>query len=166
MAKFEFVGFCARGEAEDLVAEADAENRFFQFHGFANDVVERREDGGVAGAVGDEDAVEFDSGFDEIVAPWDADDREIAGEEISDDVVFHAAVDADDGLFSAFVGLWFFYGDLVHEGFVEVGIVEIWCLGIFNQDFAEHGACLTEGYSEGTGVDAGDGWNFVFLEPF
>ena len=56
VAEFQFEGAAAVGVGEELVAEADAEDRFFadELAEFAVDVAER---GRVAGAVGEEDAV-------------------------------------------------------------------------------------------------------------
>ena len=39
-----------------------------------------------------------------------------------------------------------------------------WVL-VFGDDFAEHCAVGSEALGEGSGVDAGDCWDFVFFEP-
>ena len=60
MAEAHFQGFCADSEADELVSQANAENRFAAFHQFLygfDGVVARL---GVAGAVGQENAVRIE----------------------------------------------------------------------------------------------------------
>ena len=109
VAEFEFISFGASGEAHDLRAEADAEDWFVHGEGFFDDGVKFGEHCGIARAIGHEDAVVFEAGGDEVVVPWNANDGEVAGEEVAHDVVLHAAIDGDDGFFAFFVGLDFFW---------------------------------------------------------
>lgn len=105
----EFVGGGAGGVGEHLNAEADAEDGFLEGEGFLEDLVEGFEEGGVSGAVGNEDAVKSYPGANKVVVPGYADDGEVAGEEGAEDVVFHAAVDGDDGFGAVAVGGDFFW---------------------------------------------------------
>ena len=103
MAKFQFESFGAGRDGEHLCAEADAEDRFFEFEAFADDFVEFCWDGWVAGAVGDENSVEIFAGLDEVVVPGGAEDCDVAIEEAAEDVEFHSAVDADDFFVTSFI---------------------------------------------------------------
>ncbi len=106
VAEFEFVGGRAHGQAEELVAEADAEDRLFADEIFEGglDVVDGLR---VAGAVGDEDAVGL-VGEDFVGGGVGRDDGDAASGlgEVAEDIAFEAAVDGDDiaGRFAMMVG--------------------------------------------------------------
>src|SRR5947209_7696852 len=96
MAEFKFVGCGANRAAEELVAEANAEN---------GDLAERTldggdgvvEDGGVAGAIADEEAVGAMLEYFGGCRIWRKDrDAHAALREMAEDVVLRAAVEGDD----------------------------------------------------------------------
>jgi hypothetical protein len=96
--KFEFEGFGSEGEAEDLVAHADAEDGGGQVEEFLDGFDGLGDDGGIAGAVGEEDAVGVvaEDLVDGAVEGHDDDATAVAGE-AAEDVAFDAEVEGDDG---------------------------------------------------------------------
>ena len=91
--EFEFVGCGAHGEAEELVAEADAEDGFLADE-FFQGVLDVGDGFGVAGAVGDEDAVGFEvEDFFGGGEGGDDGDAEAGLDEVAEDVAFESAVD-------------------------------------------------------------------------
>ena len=96
VAEFELEGLAADGVAEDLVAEADGEDGFArqQDADLAVDVVEG---GGIAGAVGEENAVGL-QGEHVLGGGAGIDDRDLeAGlAQAAQDVVLHAEIIGDD----------------------------------------------------------------------
>ncbi|EEG34143.1 hypothetical protein NEIFLAOT_00784 [Neisseria flavescens NRL30031/H210] len=97
MAEAHFQGFCADGEANQLVSQANAENRFAAFHQFLHgfDGVGARL--GVAGAVGQEHAVGIECQH-VLCARLGGDDGQAAAArgEHTQDVGFYAEIIGDD----------------------------------------------------------------------
>ena len=95
VAEFQFVGFAAEGEAENLVAEADAEDR--RLADEAADVVDLGVQRlGVAGAVREEDAVGFER-EDVFGGGERGHDRDVAAgvDEAAQDVLLDAEIVGD-----------------------------------------------------------------------
>ena len=96
VAEFELVGLAAEGEAEELVAEADAEDGLLADE--LADVGDLGDEGlGIAGAVGEEDAVGVE-GEDVFGGGERGDDGDAAAgvHEAAEDVVLDAVIVGDD----------------------------------------------------------------------
>ena len=166
VAVFELEGRCASGLGQQLVAHADAENGLLGGHGGLNVTDGLAAVLGVAGAVGDEQAVVV-HGI-EIIVPGYADDLDVAGaEEAAEDVVLDSAVEqhyflplrvaVTDHLLAAD------YGHLVFRARV---VKCLRYLETFGHDAAGHGALFTENLGDLPRIHSEDAGDAVLLEPF
>ena len=175
MAELELVGRAAGGQRQDLVAEADAEER----DAGAEKAADRGHGGGrplrVARAVGDDDALRRE-GQDalRIGVRRDAHDGDAAPDEGPDDVHLDAAVDEDDRP----PGLGVVDADLrrrdLGDEVAGVGIGDFPGLApqagralrtVAGGEEAGHDAVDAELLRQGPGVDAGDRRDAVLAEP-
>ena len=186
VAEFKLVGFAAEGEADELVAEADAEDG--RAAGELADAFPRVGDGlGVAGAVREEDAVGLESEhiFGRGLCGDDGHAAAFVGEH-AQDIFLDAVVVGDDvqvGAGDDFVGVErvgtillplvaVFGGDDAGEvGAVHFGdgaglFDEDVGVGFDGGDDAAHDAVGAEMADEGAGVDLGDDRDVVVLEVF
>ena len=120
---------------------------------------------GVSGAVGQEEAVEFQ--VVEVVVPGHADDFHTATEQAADDVVLHAAVHEHDFLEAlAFVVTHDFLTrnarHVVHAFVLRRGHV----VGlIVEEDFSHHHPMLAQHLGEFAGVYSRDAGHFLAFQP-
>ncbi len=188
--KFELEGFGSKGEAEDLVAHADAEDRGRQVEEFLNGFDALGDDGGIPRAVGEEDAVGVvaEDLVDRAVDGHDDDAAAMAGE-AAQDVAFDAEVEGDDGEGSlggaAGIKGWAEFpvgfggfGPVVSlggaDGFNEVeafhgggvldNVEEVEGVEDFGGDGSVHGSAGSKASGKGAGVDAVDAGDVVVFE--
>src|SRR5271168_462406 len=193
MAEFELEGFAAEGQAADLVTEADAEDGdateqlFYVFDGIAHGF-------GIAGAVGEEDAVGA-HGENVLGHGGGGNDRDLTLmiDEEAQNVLLDAEIVGDDAEFSsAGTGAGFIHllgprsGGQVDGGFLPVvallagdaagellsghagellGFVDqLIGGGAVGGDDAAERANFANVANEGTGIDVPDGGNFVAIQ--
>ena len=164
VAVFQLVGGGAGGDAQQLVAHADAADGFISLQGLADvlhrDLAERR----VARAVGDEEAVPVE--LVEVVVPRDADQLHAALHQAAQDLVLDAAVHQDHLLVALAVADHFLAAD-DRDLVVQVGVGN-GCdrLRAFLHDLAEHRALFAQQLGQRARVDPADAGDLLLLEPF
>ena len=178
MAVFQFQDAGAGGDAEELVAQADAHDGFGPpsflpvtlalLHHFPQDGDRLGTFLRVAGAVAQEDAVEIQFGI--VIVPGDPQHFDAAAQQAADDVVLASAVHEDhpaggllfrmieDGLPAGH------FGDEIVGAVVLDGHVP--GFHAFRHDASVHDAALAEFPGQRTGVDPGDGRDAFAAEPF
>jgi len=117
MAELQLLRISPSGEREDLIAEANAENRNFftqcrsdGFNSFAGHLR-------IARPVADDKAMEFFQ-FKNVVVPRHGDNAEVARGEGAANIVFRAAIDKNDCFLAFTFNFWFLnrnFGDQVTE---------------------------------------------------
>ena len=161
------------GFPQQLVAHAYSEYRLLRvFHGLAYMLYRLGTEVRVAGAVGEEEAVEVEAV--EVVVPGHAGDFHSPAHKAAYYVMLDSAVHQDDFLRGAgVVGHRLGAadpGDVVHvaiflkfNGFLfRKGV---FVCGFCNVDASEHHAFFPEVLGQGAGVDVGDGGDFFVFEP-
>ena len=161
---FQFEGGRSGGDRQQLVAQADAEDRLAE----RNRLFDVGDRGPallrVSGAVRQHHPVVFE--LREIVVPRYADHRRVAVAQAADDVVLATAVDQYDPVPTVTVSLRLFRADLRDEIFA-VRIDELLRLGrSFYEHLAEHHAAFADDLGDLPRIDAANGRNVVVGEPF
>ena len=154
VAEFEFVSGSAHGEAEELMAEADAKDGFLADEFFEGGL-DVGDGFGIARAVGDEDAGGF-VGEDFLGSGGGGDDGDLAAglDEVAEDVALEAAINGDD-VASGVVRFGVVVGELGPFAFALVPGV-----GLFGgDDFGE----VQTGHA-GPGVGAADEFGVVIYD--
>lgn len=172
VAVFEFDGAGAAGEGEELVAEADAhDGDLGGFHEALEVVDGILTVGGVAGPVGDEDAVEVVGDFVDGVVVGEASDACAAADQGAEDVFFDAAVDNGDvggaaGGGDVEGGFRTDFADQVDLFRVDKGFVLVGVVFFADGDTGEGRALLAKVGNDCASVDSGDGRHAFFSTPF
>ncbi len=168
----QFYGASAGGEGEELMAQANAHNGYLRgFHKPLEMVHGVLAMGGIAGPVGDEDAVEVVGDFVNGIVVWKACHRGPATDKTAEDILFDAAVDDGDvrvtragadveGRFGAD------FGDEIDLFWVDEGLVLVLVVLFPDGDACERGALLAEVGNNRAGVDAGNSRDAFFGAPF
>ena len=164
-------GFGARGERDELVAHANAhDGDLGGLEELAQVVDGLCAVGGVAGPVGDEDAVEVVGHLVDGVVVGEAGDAGAAGDEAAEDVLLDAAVDEGDvhvaeGGADVEGGLGGDAADQVDGLRVDEGLVLVRVVLLADGDAGERGSLLAEVGDHLAGVDAGDGGDALASAP-
>ena len=176
VAVFQFIDTGSCGNAQQLVAQADAHDgldgtpfgsgfepigHYFPQDGHCLLALLR-----IARTVAQEQAVVFHSAV--VVVPRDADHFQATGEQAADDIVFAAAVHQHLlflGGLGREVAEHLAAGDIGHEIMVFVSIYPGVVLLAFHYDAAAHHALFAKGLGEGAGVDAGNGGDVFAPKP-
>ena len=163
MAVFELEGGGAGGKAQQLVAQADAEDGLADGDGLADvgdgDAAHLR----VARAVGEHQPVVVL--LREVIVPGHHGHGGVAPEQAAQDVELGAGVDQDDALAAVAKRHLLFDADHVDQ-VVLVRVVEVDRRAALDLYLAKHGALFAQDLGQCAGVDVEDARHLVFLEPF
>jgi hypothetical protein len=170
MTVFQLVGIAARRQRQDLVAQADAEDRLVVVHHEGAQLVDQgAEVLWVAGSVADEDPVGLPGQLGEIGAPARPHHGYVARQHGPDDVILGADVDQKNREAAGRVGLGLArrhqIEDLAHDHFVG-GVARLIPGRAVGQQPALHGAVLADLAGQGAGVRPADGRDLLGLQPF
>ena len=165
VAVFQFIDGGAGGFAEQLVAHADAADGLAAERDLLADDVDGSLTGvGVAGTIGQEEAVEVHRGV--VVVPRHADDLDAAADEAADDIGLDAAVDEHHLLAGALVVADNLLGrDLIDEVDALIGGLGDVVGLIVEDDLTHHHTVLAQHLGQLAGVDARDAGHMLALEP-